>query len=147
MLSRTMKEMTKRDSDDDGGNGRPEDLDPLVAVDLGGQVVATAAVAEDEPDDGHFDEEEDGGGDAEDDEVEVADVLALFADGFRGEGLGSGDAGAEQEQAGHEGAHHAEAPGQGRAAPALVVAQGAGGLDGLRHGRGGRRWRSREYLH
>ena len=66
-------------------NDRPDHLQSVVAVDLGGQfrLVRLPPVAEDAPDDQPFHEEEDGNRDDEHDLIQVRDLAALRRDGLR----------------------------------------------------------------
>jgi hypothetical protein len=78
--------------EDDGGNRRPDDLDPGVAVDLralgpDGRVPAPAE-ADDEVDERRLHQHEDDCADREDDPVEVADGLAARRLGGRGSEAG-----------------------------------------------------------
>jgi hypothetical protein len=112
-------------------------------VDLGGEFVAAAPVLDGQPDDADFDDDEDHGGEAEDDEVEVADIFALFAGGGGREGLGAGDAGAQQQQPGDQGEDGAESPAESEA-PLWILLWGQRavarlGGRGIRHGQGVRR--------
>jgi hypothetical protein len=71
----------EQDDDDDRRHERPGDLGEIVAVRLRRELVVTwlASVADDRPDDQALDDEEDHDREAEDDVVEVANVLALDA--------------------------------------------------------------------
>ena len=91
----------EQEQDDRGRDERPDDLDEVVAVGLGGQPVVTglAPVAEDAPDDEPLDDDEDRDREREDDVVQPADLAAL-----RGRGLRrvEGGAPAAQEDGGDE---------------------------------------------
>ena len=67
----------EQDDDDDGRDDGPDDLDQVVAVELGRQAVVAAAVAEDGVEDEALDAHEDDGRHDEDDHVEAERGLRL----------------------------------------------------------------------